>query len=52
MEAVKKLMPAVCAAALAIELLLHPGGPYNNIPLGGFNTLIRKVQKRKRKSEN
>lgn len=30
-----KLDPASVARALAIRVLLQPGGPYNNMPLGG-----------------
>ena len=30
----KKFNPASVANALAINVLEHPGGPYNNVPLG------------------
>lgn len=30
-----KLIPDSVANALAVNVLLHPGGPYNRIPLGG-----------------
>ena len=32
----KKLSPDSVANALAIKVLLHPGGPYNNVPFGGI----------------
>ncbi len=31
----KKFKPDSVANALAINVLLHPGGPYNKVPLGG-----------------
>ena len=32
----KKLRPDSVANALAIKVLLQPGGPYKSTPLGGF----------------
>ena len=41
----RKLMPLSVAKALAIMVLLHPGGPYRRTPFGASTPSLKKVSR-------